>query len=213
MREEKLARQIKLGVVPAGTKLANKPEAIKDWDKLTADERKLFARQMEVYAGFGEYCDDEIGRLFNSIRQTGQLDNTLIVYILGDNGTSAEGGMSGMFSEMTYFNGVQETVGEMLKHYDELGGPSTYPHMAAGWAVAGDTPFAWTKQVPADYGGTRNGLIVHWPKGINAKNEVRSHGHHVVDVAPPILEAAGLPEPKIVNGTVQTPFEGMSMLY
>jgi arylsulfatase A-like enzyme len=213
MREETLARQIKLGVVPAGTKLAPKPEAIKDWSTLTADERKLFARQMEVFAGFGEYCDTEIGRLIDAIGDTGQLDNTLIFYIVGDNGTSAEGGMSGLYNEMTYFNGQRESVADVLKHYDQLGDATTYPHFAAGWAVAGDSPFAWTKQVPADYGGTRNGLIVHWPKGITAKNEVRSQWHHVIDVAPTILEAAGLPEPKIVNGTVQTPFEGVSMLY
>jgi len=127
LRDETLARQIALGVVPKGTKLANKPEAIKDWEKLSADEKKLFARQMEVYAAFGEYADNEIGRLFDAVAATGQLDNTLIFYILGDNGSSAEGGMSGMFSEMTYFNGVTETVQDMLKHYDEWGGPATYP--------------------------------------------------------------------------------------
>jgi arylsulfatase len=213
LREETLARQIKLGVVPPGTKLAAKPEAIKDWDKLSPDEKKLFARQMEVYAGFGEYCDHEIGRLFDAIGETGQFDNTIIFYILGDNGTSAEGGMSGMFSEMTYFNGVQETVQDMLKHYDDWGGPNTYPHMAAGWAVAGDTPFTWTKQVASNYGGTRNGLIVSWPKRIKATNQVRSQWHHVIDVAPTVLEAARLPEPRSVNGTVQEPIEGVSMFY
>ena len=213
MREETLARQIKLGVVPEGTKLAAKPEAIKDWDKLTADEKKLFARQMEVYAGFGEYTDTEVGRLVDAIGETGQLDNTLIFYIIGDNGTSAEGGMIGLYNEMTYFNSVPETIQDILQHYDELGGPSTFPHMAAGWAVAGDTPFKWTKQVASNYGGTRNGLVVHWPKGITAKNEVRSQWHHVIDVAPTVLEAASLPEPKSVNGTVQAPIEGVSMLY
>jgi arylsulfatase len=213
MREETLARQIALGVVPPGTKLAPKPEAIKDWVNLTADEKKLFARQMEVYAGFGEYCDDEIGRLFAGLKETGQFDNTLIFYIIGDNGTSAEGGMVGMFNEMTYFNGVNETVQEQLKHYDEWGGPSTYPHMAAGWAVAGDTPFMWTKQIPSNYGGTRNPVIVSWPKHITAINEVRSQWHHVIDIAPTVLEAAHLPEPTSVNGTVQSPIEGVSMLY
>jgi arylsulfatase A-like enzyme len=213
MREETLARQIALGVVPPGTKLAAKPEAIKDWDKLTADEQKLFARQMEVYAGFGEYCDYEVGRLFDAISEVGQLDNTLIFYILGDNGTSAEGGMSGMFNEMTYFNGVDETVQQMLQHYEDWGGPGTYPHMAAGWAVAGDTPFMWTKQVPSNYGGTRNGMIVSWPKRLKAGNQIRSQWHHVIDVAPTVLEAAGLPEPKSVNGVVQSPIEGVSMLY
>src|ERR1044072_4665355 len=212
LREETLTRQIKLGVVPAGTKLAPKPEAIKDWDKLPADEKKLFARQMEVYAGFGEYADTEVGRLIDAIGDLGQLDNTLVLYILGDNGTSAEGGMNGLYNEMTYFNGQLENVADILKHYDELGGPSTYPHFAAGWAVAGDTPFAWTKQVPADYGGTRNGMVAHWPKGIKAKNEIRPQCHRVIDIVPTILEAAGLPEPKSVNGTVQTPIEGVSML-
>ena len=213
LREEVLAREIKLGVVPPGTKLAPKPEAIKDWNTLSADEKKLFARQMEVYAGFGEYADTEIGRLIDSIEEIGQLDNTLVIYIVGDNGTSAEGGMNGMFSEMTYFNGVLETVPDMLKHYDEWGGPNTYPHMAAGWAVAGDTPFSWTKQVASNFGGTRNGMVMFWPKRIKAHGEVRSQFHHVIDVAPTVLEAAGLPEPKIVNGTAQKPIEGVSMMY
>jgi len=213
LREQTLARQISLGVVPKGTKLAGKPEAIKDWDKLSADEKKLFAHQMEVYAGFGEYADHEIGRLFDAIGETGQRDNTLIIYILGDNGTSAEGGMNGMFSEMTYFNGVHETVQDMLKHYDDWGGPSTYPHMAAGWAVAGDTPFMWTKQIPSNYGGTRNGMVVSWPKRIKDVNQIRSQWHHVIDVAPTVLEAAKLPEPRSVNGTVQKPIEGVSMVY
>jgi arylsulfatase len=213
LREKTLARQIELGLVPPGTKLANKPEAIKDWDKLTADEKKLFARQMEVYAAFGEYADYEIGRLIDAIAAIGQLDNTLIFYILGDNGTSAEGGMSGMFSEMTYFNGVQETVEDMLKRYDEWGGPTTYPHMAAGWAVAGDTPFMWTKQIASNYGGSRVGMIVSWPKGVKASGEVRSQWHHVIDVAPTVLEAADLPEPKSVNGVIQEPIQGVSMIY
>jgi arylsulfatase len=151
--------------------------------------------------------------MFDAIGEIGQLDNTLILYILGDNGTSAEGGMFGMFNEMTYFNGVKETVQEMLKHYDDWGGPGTYPHMAAGWAVAGDTPFMWTKQIPSNYGGTRNGMIVSWPRRIKAANEIRSQWHHVIDVAPTVLEAANLPEPKNVNGVVQAPIEGVSMVY
>ena len=213
LREETLARQIRLGVVPPGTKLAPKPEAIKDWDKLSADEKKLFTRQMEVFAGFAEQTDYEIGRLVDAIADMGQLDNTLIFYILGDNGASAEGGMSGMFNEMTYFNGMIETVQDVMKHYDELGGPETYGHYAAGWAVAGDTPFTWTKQIASSYGGTRNGMVIHWPKGIKGKGEIRSQWHHVIDIAPTILEAAGLPEPKAVNGIPQTPIEGVSMLY
>jgi len=213
VREETLARQIKLGVVPVGTKLAPKPEAIKDWATLSPDEKKLFARQMEVFAGFGEYADTEIGRLIHAIEETGQLDNTLVFYIVGDNGASAEGGMNGLFNEYTYFNGHHESVQDILKHYDELGGPSTYPHYAAGWAVAGDSPFEWTKQVASSYGGTRNGMVIRWPKGFTAKGELRSQWHHVIDIAPTILEAAGLPEPKSVNGTVQTPIEGVSMVY
>jgi arylsulfatase len=213
MREETLARQIKLGVVPKGTTLAPKPAAIKDWDKLSADEKKLFAHQMEIYAGFGEYADSEVNRLVQAIEEIGQIENTLVFYIVGDNGTSAEGGMNGLFNEYSYFNGSPETVEDILKHYDELGGPMSYPHMAAGWAVAGDAPFAWTKQVASDFGGTRNGMVVHWPKGIKAKGEIRTQFHHVIDIAPTILEAAGLPEPKSVDGTVQTPIEGVSLKY
>ncbi len=212
-RDETLARQVKLGVVPPGTKLAPKPDAIKDWDKLTADEKKLFSRQMEIFAGFGDYADTEIGRLIQALEQTGQMDNTLIFYIVGDNGTSAEGGMNGLFNEYTYFAGVHETVEDILKHYDELGGPMSYPHMAAGWAIAGDTPFAWTKQVASNFGGTRNGMVIRWPKGIKARGEVRTQFHHVIDIAPTVLEAAGLPEPKVVNGTKQAPIEGVSMIY
>ena len=169
LREETLARQIALGVVPAGTKLAPKPAAIKDWDQLSGDERKLFAHQMEVFAGYGEYADHEVGRLVQAIGELGQLENTLIFYIIGDNGASAEGGMNGLFNEMTYFNSVAEKVEEILKHYDELGGPMSYGHYAAGWAVAGCTPFMWTKQVAANYGGTRNGMVVRWPKGIKGQ--------------------------------------------
>jgi arylsulfatase A-like enzyme len=213
MREETLARQIKLGVVPAGTKLAKKPEAIKDWEALSADEKKLFAHQMEVYAGYGEYADAEIQRVVDAVEELGQLNNTLIFYIVGDNGTSAEGGMNGLFNEMSYFNQVKETVEDILKHYDELGGPLSYGHFAAGWAVAGDAPFAWTKQVASDFGGTRNGMVVHWPKRIKAKGEVRSQFHHVIDIAPTVLEAAGLPEPKVVDSAKQAPIEGVSMLY
>lgn len=213
LREEILARQIKAGIVPAGTKLAPKPAAIPDWDTLSADEKRLFIRQFEVFAGFLEMTDYEIGRLLQAVEETGQLDNTLVLLVYGDNGTSAEGGRSGMFSEMTYFNGVQEKVEDMLKHLDQWGGPETYPHMAAGWAVALDTPFAWTKQVASDHGGTKVGMAVHWPKGIKSKGELRTQFTHVIDVAPTILEAAGLPEPKEVNGVKQRPMDGVSMVY
>ena len=213
LREETLQRQKKLGVVPANTKLAPRPDAIKNWNKLSPDEKRLFARQMEVFAGFGEYADTEIGRLIASIKDLGQLDNTLIFYIVGDNGASAEGGMNGLLNEMTYFNNVPETIQEQLAHIDDLGGPLGHNHYSAGWAVAGDTPFTWTKQIASSYGGTRNGMVVHWPKGVSARNEIRSQWHHVIDVAPTVLEAAGLPEPRVVNGTPQTPIQGVSMMY
>jgi arylsulfatase A-like enzyme len=213
LRDETLARQIQAGVVPPGTKLAPKPEAIKDWTALSDDERRLFARQAEVYAAFLEMADDEVGRLVGAIDELGKLDDTLVFYIVGDNGASAEGGMNGLFNELTYFNGVEEKVPDLLKLIDKWGSPETFPHMAAGWAVAFDAPFMWTKQVASNFGGTRNGMVVHWPKGIRAKGEVRSQFHHVIDVAPTILEAASLPEPKVVNGTVQTPIEGVSMAY
>jgi arylsulfatase A-like enzyme len=213
LREETLKHQIELGVVPAGTKLAGKPEAIKEWDKLSPDEKKLFTRQVEVFAGFAEHTDNEIGRLVKAIEDAGELDNTLFIYIAGDNGASAEGGMNGMFNEMTYFNGIQETVEDQVKHLEQWGGPETYPHMAAGWAVAFDSPFMWTKQVASNFGGTRNGMVVHWPKGIKAKNEIRSQFHYVTDIVPTVLEAAHLPEPKMVNGVKQTPIEGVSLAY
>ena len=179
LREETLARQIAMGVVPAGTKLAPKPPAIKDWDKLSADEKHLFARQAEVFAAFAEFTDHEIGRMLKAFEEVGQADNTLVFYIAGDNGTSGEGGQNGMFSEMTYFNGVLEKVEDMLKVIDKWGGPETYPHMAAGWAMALDAPFGWMKQVPSDFGGTRNGMVVHWPRGIKAKNGIRTQFSHV----------------------------------
>ncbi len=213
MREQILARQIELGVVPKGTKLAPKPDAIPDWNSLSADEKRLFARQAEVFAAFVEMTDHEIGRVIDAIEKTGQLDNTLVIFIYGDNGTSAEGGRNGMFSEMTYFNGVEEKVPDMLKFIDKWGGPETYPHMSAGWAVMFDTPFTWTKQIASDHGGTKIGTAVHWPKGIKAKGEQRNQFHHVIDIAPTILEAAGLPEPKVVNGVTQRPMDGVSMAY
>ena len=212
-REETFARQKKMGIIPQDAKLAAKPEAIKDWDKLTPDEQRLFARQMEVFAAFAAHTDYEIGRVVKAIEDLGELDNTLIMYEVGDNGASAEGGMSGMFNEMTYFNGVEEKVPDMLKNIDKWGGPETFPHMAAGWAVAGNTPFMWTKQVAANFGGTRNPLVVSWPNRIKARGEIRSQFQHVTDIAPTVLEAAGVPAPKTVNGVAQMPMEGVSMVY
>ena len=213
LREETLARQIALGVVPQGTKLAPKPTDIKDWDKLSADEKKLFTRQMEVYAGFAAHTDEQIGRVVDALSDMGELDNTVLVFIAGDNGASAEGQMNGMFSEMTYFNAVPEKVEDMLKHLDQWGGPETYPHMAAGWAVALDAPFSYTKQVGSDFGGTRNGMVVHWPKGITAKGEIRSQFTHVIDVAPTVYELTQVPAPRMVNGIEQDPVEGTSFAY
>ena len=213
IREMTLERQKKLGLVPENTQLAPKPTDIKDWEKLSADEKKLFTRQMEVYAGFAEQTDYEVGRLFSTIEELGVIDNTIIIFVAGDNGASAEGQMNGMFSEMTYFSGVPETVPDMLKHYDEWGSESTYPHFSAGWAVAMDAPFSYTKQVASDFGGTRNGMIIQWPAGIKAKGEIRSQFGHVIDIAPTIYEVTKIPSPTMVNGIKQDPIEGTSLAY
>ena len=166
-----------------------------------------------MFAGFLEHTDHEVGRLVEALEEIGEMDNTLLIYIAGDNGTSAEGGFVGMFNEMTYFNQVTEKVEDLIPLIDKWGGPETFPHMAAGWAVAFDAPFSWTKQVASDFGGTRNGMVIHWPNGITEKGGLRSQFGHVIDIAPTVLEAATLPEPKIVNGTPQTPIEGVSLLY
>ncbi len=213
VRQETTERQLQIGVIPAGTELAQKPEDIVDWDSLPADNRRLFARQAEVFAGFMEQTDHEVGRFVEALEDIGELDNTLFIYIAGDNGTSAEGGFVGMYNEMTYFNQVTEKVEDLIPLIDEWGGPSTFPHMAAGWAVAFDAPFSWTKQVASDFGGTRNGMVIHWPNGIADKGGLRTQFSHVIDIAPTILEAAGLPEPTSVNGTPQTPIEGVSLNY
>ncbi len=213
VREETIRRQRENGIIPADTKLGEKPEDIKDWDQLTPEEQKLFAHQAEVFAGFLEQTDYEIGRLVQAIEDIGEMDNTLFIYIAGDNGTSAEGGFVGMFNEMTYFNNVTEKVEDLVPLMDQWGGPHTFPHMAAGWAVAFDSPFSWTKQVASDFGGTRNGMVIHWPAGIKDQGGIRTQFGHVIDIAPTILEAADLPEPKVVNGTKQTPIEGTSLIY
>ncbi len=215
IRKQIHQRQLDKGVIPPGTKLAGKPDYIKDWDKLSAKEQKLFARQAEVFAAYLDMTDHEIGRLIQAVEDIGELDNTLVFYIAGDNGTSAEGLMNGLYNEMTYFNNEPKgsDVDFMMQYYDAWGDPTTYPHMAAGWAVCFDSPFMWTKQVASNYGGTRQGLAVRWPAGIKAKGEQRSQWHHVIDVVPTILEAAGLPEPRVVDGIPQRPIEGVSMLY
>jgi len=213
LREQTLARQIELGVVPQGTKLTARPPEIAAWDTLSPERKRLFARQMEVFAGFAEHTDHEVGRLVQALEEMGELENTLLVYIVGDNGSSAEGGPDGTYNEILALNAIISDVSSQLSHIDEWGGPNTFPHFSIGWAHAGDTPFQWTKQVASHFGGTRNGMVMHWPRGIKAKGEVRSQFHHVIDVAPTVLEAAGLPEPTMVNGTKQRAMDGVSMVY
>jgi len=215
LREETLARQKAMGIVPEHTVLADKPDEIKEWDALNEKEQQLFEVQMETFAGFMEHTDVEIGRLVDAIDDIGELDNTLFVYIMGDNGSSAEGGLIGTFNEMLSLNGIfgVETVESMLAIADDWGGPDSFPHMAAGWTVATDTPFKWTKQVAGDYGGTRNGMVMHWPKGFKSRGEVRSQWSHVNDIGPTVLEATGLPMPDTINGIPQLPMDGVSLLY
>jgi arylsulfatase len=213
LRETTLARQIQLGVVPKGTRLTARPAEIPAWSSLSAEQKRLFARQMETFAGFGEHTDAEVGRLVAAIRDMGELDNTLFFYIVGDNGASAEGGPDGTYNEVLALNGIISDVSSQLSHLDDWGGPNTFPHYSIGWAHAGNTPFQWTKQVASHFGGTRNPVVIHWPKRITARGEVRSQFHHVIDVAPTVLEAAGLPEPQMVNGAKQYPMDGISMMY
>jgi arylsulfatase A-like enzyme len=213
VREETVNKQKKMGLIPQKTTLAPKPKDIKDWNALPENHRKLFARQAEVFAGFMEMTDFEVGRLLDAITEIGELDNTLFIFVAGDNGTSAEGGFVGMYNEMTYFNGVKEKVEDLIPLMDEWGGPGTFPHMAAGWAVAFDAPFTWTKQVASDFGGTRNGMVIHYPRGIKEKSGIRTQFSHAIDIAPTVLEVAGLPEPKVVNGVPQVPIEGTSLAY
>ncbi len=213
LREETFARQKKLGVIPADTKLTPRPAEIPAWDDMSADQRRLFERQMETFAGFAEHTDHEVGRLVAQLESIGELDNTLFFYIVGDNGSSAEGGPEGTYNEMMALNAIVGRAEQMMSHIDDWGGPTTFPHFAIGWAWAGNTPFQWTKQVASHFGGTRNGMVLHWPSGIKARGEVRSQFHHVIDVAPTVLEAAKIPEPKTVNGIAQRPMDGVSMLY
>lgn len=213
LREETFARQKKLGVIPADTKLTARPKEIPAWDDMTSDQKRLFERQMETFAGFAEHTDHEIGRLVKQLETIGALDNTIFFYIVGDNGASAEGGPEGTYNEMMALNGIVGKADQMMNHIDDWGGPTTFPHFAIGWAWAGNTPFQWTKQIASHFGGTRNGMVLHWPKRFKANGDVRSQFHHVIDVAPTVLEAAGLPEPKEVNGIVQRPMDGKSMLY
>jgi arylsulfatase len=213
LREETFARQRALGVIPENTELTARPKEIPAWDDQTAEQKRLFARQMETFAGFAEHTDDQVGRLVKSLEDIGELENTLIFYIVGDNGSSAEGGPEGAYNEMMALNGIIGNAAQMMPHLEEWGGPDTFPHFAIGWAHAGNTPFQWTKQIASHFGGTRNGMVVHWPGGIKSKGEIRSQFTHVTDIAPTVLEAATLPFPKSVNGTEQTPFNGTSFLF
>jgi arylsulfatase len=213
LREETFARQKQMGVVPADAKLTPRPKEIPAWDDMSADQKRLFERQMETFAGFAEHTDHEVGRLVAQLEALGELDNTVFFYIVGDNGASAEGGPEGAYNEMMALNGIIGTYDQMAGHIDDWGGPTTFPHFAIGWAWATNTPFQWTKQVASHFGGTRNGMVLHWPARIKAKGEIRSQFHHVIDVAPTALEAAGLPEPKRVDGVEQRPMDGVSMLY
>jgi len=215
LREEILARQQALGVVPPGTELTARAAEIPAWDAMPEALKPVLARQMEVYAGFLEHTDYHVGRLVDALQDLEVLDDTLIFYIIGDNGASAEGTVNGTFNETFIFNGAAalETPEFVAAHIDEFGTPTAYNHYAVGWAHALDTPYQWTKQVASHWGGTRNGTIVHWPRGFQAQGEVRGQFHHVIDVAPTVLEAAGLPQPTQVNGVAQRPMEGVSMRY
>jgi arylsulfatase len=215
VREQTFARQKQLGVIPQDCQLTDRHPQIPAWDSIAPEMQPILARQMEIYAGFLEHTDHHIGRLIDSLEDLGILDNTLIYVIIGDNGASAEGSLQGCFNEMAPLTGFAdlETVEFLTERLDQLGGPEAYNHYAVGWAHAMDTPYQWTKQVASHFGGTRNGLIVHWPQGIQAKGALRTQFHHVIDVAPTILEVAGLPEPTFVNGVQQRPIEGVSMAY
>nr|BFF09752.1 hypothetical protein GCM10025699_10550 [Microbacterium flavescens] len=201
-------------MIPADAELTPRHDEIPAWDDMPDELKPVLEREMEVYAGFLEHTDHHVGRVLDAVEDLGILDDTLIYYIIGDNGASAEGTVNGAFNEMANFNGMAalETPEFMRSKMDEFGSPTSYNHYAVGWAWAMDTPFQWTKQVASHWGGTRNGTIVHWPRGIEEKGGLRSQFTHVIDLAPTILEAAGLPEPTVVNGVQQSPMEGRSML-
>lgn len=206
-------RQLDMGVIPAGTKLTPRPEEIPAWNGLSDDEKRVYLRLMENYADFMAHTDHHIGRLIDSLEASGELDNTLVLYVVGDNGASAEGGLEGTFSELASLLGIQLGLQSTINRLDEIGGPTSEPHVPVGWAWAMDAPFQWTKQVASHFGGTRNPMVVHWPKGIRAKGERRTQFHHVIDVVPTILDACGLEAPTEVNGIEQKPIEGVSMTY
>ena len=212
-RELTIAKQKAMGIIPPNTQLTERSEGIEAWDSLNADEKKLFAHMMEVYAASLAHCDYEMGRIIDAIQEMGQLDNTLIIYIQGDNGASAEGSRQGLLNEMTFFNNLKEPFDEVLRRMDELGGPMTFNHYPIGWAHAMDTPFQWTKQIASHFGGTKNAVAISWPKRIKGHGEVRPQFAHVIDIMPTILEAVGVPAPFSVYGIQQEPVEGTSLMY
>src|SRR5271170_7362798 len=214
MRDEIFANQKRLGVIPQGTQLTEWPDSLAKWESLSANEKKLFARQAEVFAGYTAYTDHEIGRVIQQVEDMGKLDNTLIIYICGDNGTSPEGTLVGTPNQYTSYNGFLDVpIEEQLKYYDIWGSAPTYPHMAVAWSWAFDTPFKWPKQVASHFGGTRQGLAISWPARIKDVGGVRSQFHHMIDIAPTILEATGIKAPDLVDGIKQNPIEGVSMTY
>ena len=213
IRERTLARQKQLGVVPPDTKLVPLAPGIPAWDALSAEQKAVYARMMEVYAGFLEQTDHNVGRVLEAIEQVGRAENTIVIYVVGDNGASAEGSVQGLLNEMTFFNGVKENIDDVLKRVDDIGTFKTYNHYPVGWAHAMCTPFQWTKQVASHYGGTRNGMVVSWPKGIKDRGGLRSQWHHCIDVVPTIYEVCGITAPASVNGVAQKPIEGVSMAY
>ncbi len=215
LREETFARQLKLGVIPADAVLTERAKEIPAWEAMPENLKPILRREMEIYAGFLEHTDHHVGRLIDALRDLEILDDTLIYVIIGDNGASAEGTLNGCFNEIAVLNGMSalETPEFLMSKIDKFGGPEASNHYAVGWAHAMNTPYQWTKQVASHFGGTRNGTIVHWPNGIRGKGEIRSQFSHAIDVAPTILEAAGIPHPAFVNGIQQAPIEGTSMLY
>ena len=213
VREETFTRQKRMGIVPANAKLTERSEGIPAWDSLNADQKKVYARMMEVYAAALSHADHQMGRILDAIAEHGELDNTLVIYIQGDNGASGEGGMSGLLNEMSVFNAIPEDFKEVMRRMDELGGPKTFNHYPVGWAHAMDTPFQWTKQIASHFGGTRNGMVISWPARIKDKGGIRPQFSHVIDIMPTILEAVGVTAPSSINGVPQKPIEGMSMAY
>lgn len=215
LRLRTFERQKELGIVPLDAELTGRHDEIPSWEDMPDEVKPVVARQMEVYAGFLEHTDHHIGRLVDAMADLDELDNTLIFYVIGDNGASAEGHINGSFNEYLFFNGAAtlETPEFLASRIDDLGTPEAYNHYSVGWAHAMDTPYQWTKQIASHWGGTRNATVVHWPKGIEATGGVRNQFHHVIDIAPTVLEAAGIPQPTHVNGVAQDPLHGVGMGY